>query len=50
MLASVLIFSQATGVEYGSAAAKSTTILAIVLATVAVAFLVERRLNRMLHQ
>jgi iron(III) transport system permease protein len=50
MLASVLIFSQATGVEYGSAAAKSTTILAVVLATVAVAFLVERRLNRMLHQ
>jgi iron(III) transport system permease protein len=50
MLASVLIFSQATGVEYGSAAAKSTTILAIVLATVAVAFLVERRLNRMLRQ
>jgi iron(III) transport system permease protein len=50
MLASVLIFSQATGVDYGSAAAKSTTILAIVLATVALAFLVERRLNRMLRQ
>jgi len=50
MLASVLIFSQATGVEYGSAAAKSTTILAIVLAIVAMAFLVERRLNRMLRQ
>ncbi len=42
-LAAVTIFNQATGVDYGSAAAKSVTILAIVLVTVAVAFAVERR-------
>lgn len=50
MLASVLIFNQAIGVEYGSAAAKSTTILGIVLVTVTLAFLVERRFNRMLRR
>ncbi|MEO1089733.1 MAG: iron ABC transporter permease [Pseudomonadota bacterium] len=50
MLASVLIFNQASGVEYGSAAAKSVAILAIVLAVVAIAFLVERRFARLVGE
>lgn len=47
MLASVLIFNQASGVEYGSAAAKSVTILAVVLVVVTLAFLAERRFARL---
>jgi iron(III) transport system permease protein len=49
-LAAVTIFNQATGVDYGSAAAKSVTILAIVLVTVAVAFAIEHRLARLLGE